>query len=296
MASEAFLQYADRLMRRRTTESLPIEQRRANWDKFTRFFPPPADIEIEITNAGGTPAEWVRWPGNPASACILYMHGGGYCTGHAMGHRNLVAHIAKAAGVNALSIDYRLAPEHPYPAAVEDALAAYTWLSAQVGPENIVLAGDSAGGGLVLALLLKLKSDKIPLPRAAVCISASTDLARTGNSVSANEAIDPIISPASSADLALWYAGTEDRQADPLVSPLYGDYEGLPPLLILVGTREILLDDSIRVAEKAKAAGVHTELEVWQEMIHIWPYFVGEFPEAEQAIDRIGKFIRTQLS
>ena len=296
MASDAYTRYAERLMRHRTTDSLPVEQQRVNWDKFTRFFPPPAAVDTEDVDAGGTPAEWVRWPDIQSTHCMLYMHGGGYCTGHARGHRNLVAHLAKSASVYALSIDYRLAPEHPFPAALEDALQAYRWLSEQIGTENIVLGGDSAGGGLVLATLLAAKKENLALPRAAVCMSPSTDLARTGKSVTENEDIDPVMSGPSSAERGLWYAGGKEMLTDPLVSPLYGDFSGLPPLMILVGTREILRDDSIRVAEKARAADVDVDLQVWEDMMHIWPYFIGEFPEAEQAIDRMGHFIRAHTT
>jgi acetyl esterase/lipase len=289
LASEEYYAYVERLRRRRPTDVPDVTERRTGWDKLTTFFPPPEDATFEPVDAGGVNAEWTYRTGDTSNGTILYFHGGGYCMGSVEGHRNLVARLAGASRARALSVDYGLAPESPFPAALEDARAACEWLLAEVGENHpIVVAGDSAGGGLALALLVALKNAGKSMPNAAVCMSPSTDFA-------ANEDIDPINSIAGSAAFASLYLGATDERT-PLASPLYADLTGLPPLLLLVGTWEILLDDSTRFADRAREAGVDVELQVWDEMMHIWPFFHGQFPEAQQAIDVMGAFIRGKLS
>ena len=208
----------------------------------------------------------------------------------------MVSRIARASNARALSIDYRLAPEHPFPAAVEDATAAYKWLLAQgYKPARIVVAGDSAGGGLTLALLLAIRDAELPMPAAAVPISPWTDLEGTGESVRTRAARDVMVTQENLADSAKQYYGKHDPK-DPLVSPVHANFRGLPPMLIHVGDAEILLDDATRVAKSAKLAGVDVELEVWDDMPHVWHVFAKILPEGQQAIDKIGKFVIVRTS
>jgi epsilon-lactone hydrolase len=249
------------------------------------------DVTCEPVSAGGVPAEWIAAPGAAPDRVILYLHGGGYVMGSINTHRAMVARISRAAQAKALALDYRLAPEHPFPAAVEDATAAYRWLLAQgYKPAKIVIAGDSAGGGLTLATLLALRDAQTPMPAAAVPISAWSDMEGTGASIKTRASRDPMVANGPLFDMAKTYLGNGDPK-NPLASPLHGDYRGLPPMLMQVGDAEILLDDSTRVAEKAKAAGVKVDLEVWPEMVHVWHVFAKILPEGQQAIDRIGRYV-----
>lgn len=253
-----------------------------------------ADVKCETVSAGGVGAEWIAAPGAANDRVILYLHGGGYVMGSINTHRAMIARISRAAQARALAIDYRLAPEHPFPAAVEDATAAYRWLLAQgYHPGRIVLAGDSAGGGLVLAALIALRDAGAPMPAAAVPISPWTDMEGTGDSVKTKAARDPMVQQDGLLSMAKMYVGQADPK-NPLLSPLYADFRGLPPLLIQVGEAEVLLDDSTRVAERAKAAGVKVDLEVWDDMFHVWHVFAKLLPEAQQAIDRVGQFVLAQ--
>ena len=250
------------------------------------------DVTCEPVTAGGVKAEWIVAPGADPARVILYLHGGGYVMGSINTHRAMVARISRAAKAKALALDYRLAPEHPFPAAVDDATAAYRWLLAEgYKPNKIVISGDSAGGGLTLATLLALRDAKTPLPAAAVPISAWSDMEGTGASVKTRAAVDPMVGSTSLSGMAKNYVGNADPK-NPLLSPLHGDYTGIPPMLIQVGDAEILLDDSTRVAEKAKAAGVKVDLEVWPEMVHVWHVYAKLLPEGQQAIDRIGQYVQ----
>jgi monoterpene epsilon-lactone hydrolase len=249
------------------------------------------DVTCEPVTAGGVPAEWIAAPGAAQDRVILYLHGGGYVMGSINTHRAMIGRLSRAAQAKCLALDYRLAPEHPFPAAVEDATAAYRWLLAQgYKPNKIVISGDSAGGGLTLATLLALRDAKTPLPAAAAPISAWSDMEGTGASVKTRAAIDPMVTNNTLLDMAKAYVGKGDPK-NPIASPLYGDYRGIPPMLMQVGDAEILLDDSTRVAEKAKAAGVKVDLEVWPDMVHVWHIFAKLLPEAQQAIDRIGSYV-----
>lgn len=249
------------------------------------------DVNCEKVSAGGVPAEWIVAPGAENDRVILYLHGGGYVMGSINTHRAMISRISRAAKARALALDYRLAPENPFPAAVEDATAAYRWLLAQgYKPNKIAIAGDSAGGGLTLATLLKLRDDKAELPACAIPISAWTDMEGTGASVKTRAAADPMVGSSSLSGMAKHYVGNADPK-NPLLSPLHGDYKGIPPLLMQVGDAEILLDDTTRIAEKAKAAGVKVDLEVWPEMVHVWHVYAKMLPEGQQAIDRIGQYV-----
>lgn len=270
-----------------------IEERRARMENLGGAA--PDGVAWEEVDAGGVVAEWIVAPEASNDRVLLYLHGGGYTMGSRATHRVLVSRLSEQARARVLSVDYRLAPEHSYPAAVDDAVAAYRWLLAQgVAADRIAIAGDSAGGGLTLATLLALRDAGDPLPAAAVAISPWADLEGTGDSVQTRAHLDKMVSADALKDNADLYAAGTDLRA-PGVSPLYGDYTGLPPLLIQVGDAEILLDDSVRVADRAKAAGVDVTLEVWPEMPHVWHAFAGMLPEADQAVARIGEWVRQQI-
>jgi monoterpene epsilon-lactone hydrolase len=251
-----------------------------------------ADID---TLPAGLSAEWILPAQAAKDKVIFYVHGGGYVSGSCNDHRAMVAKLVKGSGVGALLFDYRLAPEHPFPAALEDTLAAYRWLLDQgVAPEQIVIVGESAGGGLGLATLLALRDQGIPLPAAAVAMSPSTDLKLTGEShrTKARVCLSP---PGMAVVCSKYYAGENDPSL-PGISPLYGDLHGLPPLLIYVGEYETLLDDSTRFAAKAEAAGVEVTLRVGERMFHCYPLMAPLFPEATQALEEICTFIKAHVA
>jgi acetyl esterase/lipase len=260
----------------------------------------PEGTTATPVDAGGRAAEWVVAEHAAADRRLLYLHGGGYVICGPGTHRDLAGRISKAAGVAVLVLDYRLAPEHPYPAAVDDALAALRWMydHGPAGPapaRAAFVAGDSAGGGLTLATLLAARDAGVRLPNAAVAISAWTDLACTGNTIHTRADVDPMVTTAVLQRMVKDYLqGGDPRQ--PLASPLYADLHGLPPLLMQVGDAEILLDDTRRVADKARAAGVEVTVEIYPEMVHIFQLFAPILPEGQQAIERIGAFIRGQTS
>ncbi|UCD57202.1 MAG: alpha/beta hydrolase [Candidatus Hydrogenedentota bacterium] len=281
------------MLRARKIEGVPsIEEARAYLEKAAAMFTVADDVRCEPVQVCSVPAEWVVAPGALEERVIFYLHGGGYALGSLNTHRELVSRLSRAAKARALSIDYRLAPEHPHPAAFEDSMAAYRWLlSNGTDPSRTVIAGDSAGGGLAVATLVALRDAGEPLPAAGVCLSPWVDLEGTGQSATTKAEVDPIVTPEGEKIMARLYAGEANLRA-PFISPLYADLHGLPPLLIQVGTAEVLLDDSTRLAERARAAGVNVVLEPWEEMIHVWQFFAAMLPEGQQAIDRIGDFIR----
>ena len=258
--------------------------------------PAPGTATIMPVDAGGVPAEWVCGTKADPDRRLLYLHGGGYISGSAAVYRDFTATLSNATGCVVLAADYRVGPEHPFPAAVDDGVTAHQWMRAH-GPKGkrkavrTFVAGDSAGGGLTLATLLALRDRAKPLPDGAVTISAYTDLAHTGESVRTRADVDPVCLPAWLPTYANNYlCGADPRH--PLASPLYADFKGLPPLLIQVGDYEVIRDDSVRVADKAKAAGVRVTLEVYPEMMHVWHIRKPEFPEARKAVASIVSFIR----
>jgi epsilon-lactone hydrolase len=294
MASEQLGKVIERIKSQPQNPNAPIEQRRAGMERISERV--PADAICERVKAGGVNAEWIAAPGAMADRVILYLHGGGYVLGSINTHRAMISRIARASNARALAIDYRLAPEHPFPGAVEDSTAAYRWLLAQgCKPGRIVIAGDSAGGGLTLAALLAIRDAGLPMPAGAVPISPWTDLEGTGESVRTRAARDVMVTQDNLASSAKQYYGKHDPK-NPLISPVHADFRGLPPMLIHVGDAEILLDDATRVAARAKAAGVHVELEVWDEMPHVWHVFAKILPEGQQAIDKIGRFVIARTS
>jgi monoterpene epsilon-lactone hydrolase len=299
MASEELYRLVKEFQARPPRGDTPVEELRSGFDHLARSrFTLPEGVSFEAVDAGGVSAEW-NVPRNvsPQDPVILYTHGGGYSIGSIATHRGLTARLAQAANGRVLSIDYRLAPENRFPAAVEDAVAAYRWLLRQgIGPERVVFAGDSAGGGLALAAMIALREQGEALPTAAVCMSPLTDLAHEGESMRSRAELDPLVQLVSSVAYAHRYVGHDGDLKAPLASPLYADLRGLPPTLILVDTWETLLDDSTRWAERAKAAGCDVTIEVWEEMIHIFPIFSDELPEARQAIVRMGEYIRQKTA
>ena len=277
-------------------ESLTIAERRAQYERAERVFPIPPEVKVERVTAPVAPAEWLRPPSAEAGRVVLYLHGGGYVIGSPRSHRHLAAAIAGAAGASALSLDYRRAPEDPFPAAVDDAVACYRWLLEQgIAPGRIVIAGDSAGGGLTVATLVALKDTRVPLPAGGVCISPWVDLTFSGASYEAKAAADPVVRRPGIDEMARAYLGKTDPRT-PLASPVFADLRGLPPLLIHVGSDEVLLDDAVQLAERAKAAGVSATLEVWDRMIHVWHWFLPMLEEADSAIQGIGRFCRARTS
>ncbi len=272
-----------------------LEERRAVLEGLGEVFVVPDDVSVAEVVAGGVPGRWLSPPGVSSGAVLLYLHGGGYQVGSARSHGELAARLARAAGVRALIVDYRLAPEDPFPAALDDALAAYRWLlEAQGVPAgSIVLAGDSAGGGLVAATLVAARDRGLPLPAAAALLSPWADLTGSGESMVANAGDDPILSAEVLADMARSYAGDTDL-ADPLVSPLFADLAGLPPLCVDVGTAELLADDGRRLAAAARGAGVEVVLTEAEGLPHVW-HVLAVTPEATAATDRIGAFLAAHL-
>jgi acetyl esterase/lipase len=268
------------------------DEYRAIYSRMLRQFPLAADVTVEAVSVNGVPCEWMTPPNAVGNRTLLYVHGGGYVIGSPGDYRDMVPRIARAAQARALVVDYRLAPENPHPAAVDDAIAVYRGLLDRgVRSDEIVVAGDSAGGGLTLATCVAARDAGLPLPAAGVCISPWIDLEGLGESMIGNGDRDPLVKKDLVLGMAQAYLGGQDRRT-PLAAPLYADLRGLPPLLIQVGTAETLLDDARRIAKRAKAAGVDTTIEEWADMIHVWHCFGSFLPEAQQACDRIGEFVR----
>ena len=262
----------------------------------TRREPTDPTIECRPVHVGDIPAEWVLAPGADPDVRLLYLHGGGYVSGSGAYYLPLAAHLSAQGGCAVLLPDYRLAPEHPFPTGVEDCVAAHEWLRA-CGPAGkaparaTFIAGDSAGGGLTLATLLALRDRGLPLPKAAIPISPFADLTLSGESIRSQATLDPIMDPRCLPDFVRLYAD-ETEVRSPLASPLFGDYAGLPPLLIQVGEYEIIRDDAARVAERARADGVEVTLEVWEGMFHVFQSHEPLLPEGREAVARMAEVIR----
>lgn len=273
-----------------------LAERRARLDALGAQFPLPSDIRTERIDANGVPAEWTVTPAADAGRVLLFLHGGGYASGSIASHRAMVAEAGRQAGMRTLAPEYRLAPENPFPAALNDALAIYRFLlSAGIDPAHIVIGGDSAGGGLTLAMLISLRDAGDALPACAWCISPWTDLEMTGGSITGKAGTDPMIQKDYLEGLATAYLGGESAR-NPLISPLHADLHGLPPLLIQVGSAETLLDDSVRLAGAAGAADVAVRLEIYPEMIHVWPLFHQRLAAGRRALESAGKFMRECLA
>ena len=268
------------------------EGRRRSFEQMVDGFSIDAPATYKRVNAGGVTAEWVTAEGVPESRVVLYLHGGGYIIGSTRTHRPLMAELSRASSARVLGLDYRLAPEHPFPAPIEDAVAAYRWLLNEGhDPARIAVAGDSAGGGLAVAALVQLRYVGLPMPGAAVCISPWVDMEGLGESMESRADADPMVGKEGLLLSAKTYLGGSDPRA-PLAAPLYADLRGLPPTLIQVGDAEVLLDDSTRLAGIAREAGVHVEMDVWDDMIHVWHLFAPILPEGRQALSQAGEFIK----
>jgi epsilon-lactone hydrolase len=273
-----------------------IPEQRAAMDQVASASRPPDGITVQPDRLGGRDAEWLEMAGATDEGVLLYLHGGGYCIGSLATHRPLAGRIALASRCRVVTLDYRLAPEHPFPAAVDDACAAYRdLLAGGVAPQRMAVAGDSAGGGLAMALLLALRAAGTPLPAAAVCLSPWTDLTQSSPAYDQRADRDPMVTKAGLDDMASAYLrDTDPRTA--LASPLFGDLGGLPPVRIEVGESEVLFDDATGLAERLRLAGVDVSLVVWPELIHVFQAFPGELvPEADTSIEGVGAFMRAHF-
>ena len=291
------------LLRRRVfAEELPISERRQRIESSVRWLRPAKGVQVSPITVGGqelgipVPAEWIEPQEKSPTGVLYYIHGGAFVICSVKTHRSLVSRLVKTAGVKALSLDYRLAPEYPFPAALDDCLTGYHWLMAEgFSPHQILVAGDSAGGNLALAMMLALKQAGEPLPAAAVCLSPVTDLAGTGESIVNKAKVDPILNPVLAHKMVLECYVKDHDERDPLISPLYGELSNLPPILLHVGEDEVLLDDSVRFAARARSAGVDVQLVIWPGMWHVFHIFAPIVPEANQAIEQAGMFIRRMI-
>ena len=270
----------------------PLAQRRREWEAEARQKVLPRDGRFSVVVAGGVASEWMDLPRVWRDRVFLLLHGGGYNAGSPKTHRQLAADIGRATRMRVLVPDYRLAPEHPFPAAVKDALMAYGWLLKEGIPaSNIVVGGDSAGGGLALSMLLALREAGAEMPRAAVLLAPWTDLTCSSQSYSRLRKFDPIVTREGLREAGLWYAGRRDP-ADPMLSPLFAELGGLPPMLVHAGAEEVMVDDSRLLVERAEAAGVEVTSKVFPGMWHVFHASGTAIPEARQAIDEIGSYVR----
>ncbi len=276
---------------------LTLQEQRTRFNQLARRgIRLPRGVTACGVQVDGVHAEWLEPEWVDPHKAILYLHGGGYCICSIDTHRGLAARIAQAAKCRVLIIDYRLAPEHPYPAALEDALIAYRWLLRQgIDPKGVAVGGDSAGGGLTMASALSLRDSKEPLPAALFLISPWTDLTFSGESIQTRKEFDPIFGgDRETLPFAPAYYGDKDPK-DPLISPVFGDPTGLPSTLIQVGSDEILLDDSVRVEKKMREAGIDARIQIWNDMWHVFQAFAPYNPESQKAIDEIGAFLRQRI-
>jgi acetyl esterase/lipase len=284
------------LRSRPVADSPDVGQARARFEKLADFLGGAPDAKCEKVDAGGVPAEWVAAPGFDPERAVLYLHGGGYAIGSINTHRRLAYDISAACGARMLLIDYRLAPEHPFPAAVEDAAKAWRWLLQQgLAANRLAIAGDSAGGGLTVATLVNLRDQKLGLPACAVAISPWVDLEGVGTSMTVRSAQDPMVQRDGLQWMAGMYLNGKDLKT-PLAAPLHADLKGLPPVLVQVGTAETLLDDATRIAERMHAAGVEVRLAIWPNMLHVFPLFAPILSEGRDGCLEIGNFIRSKTA
>jgi len=303
------------VFKRQKPGSIPVEKQRADFIKMmARTFKPQPHISYQASQLGNVAGDWVRHTEPDNRRTVLYLHGGGYMLGCAEAYRDLTGRLAVAANADLFAGDYRLAPEQPFPAALEDALACYRALITDGVPaSSITIAGDSAGGGLTLATLIALRESGDPLPAAAVCLSPWTDLSFSGGSITSNAVADPMLTVGALGYMADNYVNglsgtdtvdqggsvassinrTDPRMSDPRMSPYFGEFHNLPPVLIHVGGDEILLDDARRVAEKINTTGGQSTIKIWPGMPHVWQMFAAIIPEGRQAIAEIGEYIQT---
>ena len=280
-----------------TSKPRPVgwEERRQRLDEVGSVWPVADDVALTAVDCDGVPGEWSLAPGSDASRVLLFFHGGGYCSGSILSHRRMVTEAGRATRMRTLAIGYRLAPEHPYPAAHEDAMTAWRFLRRQgIVAADIVVGGDSAGGNLTVALINRLRAANEALPWAAWLVSPWTDLTMSGTTLDTKDAVDPIIHKGYLAELADAYVHASVDRRDPLISPLFADLRGFPPLLIQVGSAETLLADATRLAAAAGAADVDVTLEIWPHMIHAWPLWNTKLEDGRRALANAGEFIRSR--
>jgi monoterpene epsilon-lactone hydrolase len=268
-------------------------ERRQRLDEVGSLWPVAADVTLETVDCGGVPGEWSLAAGSDTSRVLIFFHGGGYCSGSILSHRRMVTEAGRAARMRTLAIGYRLAPEHPYPASHEDALTAWRFLRQQgISADSIAVGGDSAGGNLTVSLINRLRGAGEPLPACAWLVSPWTDLTMSGPTLDTKDAIDPIIHKGYLGELADAYVPTSVDRKDPMISPLFADLCGFPPMLIQVGSAETLLADATRFAAAAGSADVDVTLEIWPHMIHAWPVWNAKLEDGRRALARAGEFIR----
>jgi epsilon-lactone hydrolase len=270
--------------------------RRQRLDEVGSVWPVAADVTLTAVDINGIPGEWSAVPGSDRSRVLLFFHGGGYCSGSIISHRRMASEAGRAGGVRTLAISYRLAPENPFPAALEDAVTAWHFLRRQgIAAKHIAIGGDSAGGGLSLAVALKLRDVKDELPACLWLVSPWTDLTMSGSTLVTKEAVDPLIHKSYLCELAEAYLGGAVDRKDPRVSPLFANLTGMPPLLIQVGSAETLLDDAMRLAAAAGEADVSVTLEIWPHMIHAWHLWNARLEPGRHALSSAGTFVRRHL-
>jgi epsilon-lactone hydrolase len=275
-----------------TPDTRPLDIQRREWEDMALQTPLPPGTSIEALTAGGIAYERVTCATVDSKKVMLYLHGGGFNSGSPRTHRDLAARLSEAAGIPLLLPDYRLAPEYPFPAGVEDVTRVYRWLLKNgFTADQIAMGGDSAGGGLVMSALLALRESDDPLPAAAVLMSPMADMTLTGESIKSRAALDPLTSEADLRIAITYYISAGDPK-NPLASPVYADLHGLPPLLIQVGDHEVLLSDSMRLAERAQMAGVDVQLDVWPEMWHFFQAWAADLPEARDSLAKIAAWVR----
>jgi len=277
-------------------DGLDIPGQRERMDKLSEFFPVPDDTSVEAGSVGGVKGEWVRAKNARKDAALLYLHGGGYVVGSPKSHRHLIAALSDAAGIGVFAPDYRMAPEHPFPAAVDDGVAAYKGLiNSGLPATKLAIAGDSAGGGLTMATLLAARDKGLPMPACAVPISPWADLSQGGEAYRTRAKRDPMITKDGLDQMAAAYLGGKSAKT-PLASPVFADLKGLPPLLIQVGSEEALHSDAVTLAANADAAGVDVSFESWGGMMHVWHAFFPILSEGRDAIARIGSYIKAHIA
>ena len=285
--SQAVAELLDSMRHEGDPLDISIADRRAGMSALSNANPPADDILVETTEVAGLSALSIRAPGS-GGTLLMHVHGGGYVAGAAAQYVGLLGELSRHSGRSALSFDYRLAPEYPFPAAVDDALAVYR--ACLEHADDVAVLGDSAGGGLALAMLMAAREAGLTMPSRVALFSPWTDLAGNSNSLSSKAADDPMIDPRLVHSLAAEYVGTADAN-HPLVSPALGDFTGFPPLLIQVGSREVLLDDALAVDRAARLAGIDVSLQVWAEMMHVWQIFLLALPQAREAVELAGRWL-----
>lgn len=276
------------------TEPPTLEEMRASGEGFGELTGEPDGVEWEDVEVVGVACRWARPAGGATDRAIQYVHGGGYVIGSLEGYRKFTGHLANRVGCGVLSVDYRLAPEHPHPAAVEDSTAVYRALLDDYAADHLAISGDSAGGGLTVSTLVKLRDDGVPLPAAGVPLSPWVDLEGTGESMQSKADVDLLVAAEGLKQMADMFLAGQDAR-DPLAAPLYADLRGMCPLYIQVGGDETLLDDATRLAANAATAGVEVRLDSFPEMQHVFQMAAGNVPESDDAVDRIGDWLRPRL-